>query len=74
MRDPNGLGLADFNDRPSLIGVCANPRMTEAVAGEIVRKAGAAAATRLRDNSPYLRNSGVVWWPRPVGTHDGKRE
>ncbi|KAB5968712.1 hypothetical protein GA578_10030 [Bifidobacterium adolescentis] len=50
MRDPNGLGLADLNDRPSLIGVCANPRMTEAVAGEIVRKAGAAAATRLRDN------------------------
>lgn len=50
MRDPNGLGLADLNDRPSLIGVCANPRMTEAVAGEIVRKAGAAAATRLKDN------------------------
>lgn len=50
MRDPNGLGLADLSDRPSLIGVCANPRMTEAVAGEIVRKAGAAAATRLRDN------------------------
>lgn len=50
MRDPNGLGLADLSDRPSLIGVCANPRMTEAVAGEIVRKAGAAAATRLKDN------------------------
>lgn len=50
MRDPNGLGLADLSDRPSLIGVCANPRMTEAVAGEIVRKAGVAAATRLRDN------------------------
>lgn len=50
MRDPNGLGLADLSDRPSLIGVCANPRMTEAVAGEIVRKAGAAAATRLRGN------------------------
>lgn len=39
-----------FTDRPSLIGVCANPRMTEAVAGEIVRKAGVAAATRLKDN------------------------
>lgn len=50
VRDPNGLGLADLSDRASLIGVCANPRMTEAVAGEIVRKAGAAAATRLRDN------------------------
>lgn len=51
VRDPNGLGLADLSDRPSLIGVCANPRMTEAMAGEIVRKAGAAAATRLKDNA-----------------------
>lgn len=50
MRDPNGLGLADLSDKASLIGVCANPHMTEAVAGEVARKAGAAAATRLRDN------------------------
>lgn len=51
MRDPNGLGLADLNDKASLIGVCANPHINEAVAGEIVRKAGAAAATRLKDNA-----------------------
>lgn len=50
VRDPNGLGLADLSDKASLIGVCANPHMTEAVAGEVTRKAGAAAATRLRDN------------------------
>lgn len=73
VRDPNGLGLADLNDRPSLIGVCANPRMTEAVAGEIVRKAGAAAATRLRDNEslPEEFRRGLV---AAAGTHDGKRE
>lgn len=51
VRDPSGLGLADLSDRPSLIGVCANPHINEAVAGEIVRKAGAAAATRLKDNA-----------------------
>lgn len=50
VRDPNGLGLADLSDKASLIGVCANPHMTEAVAGEVARKAGAAAATRLKDN------------------------
>lgn len=73
VRDPNGLGLADLSDRPSLIGVCANPRMTEAVAGEIVRKAGAAAATRLRDNEslPEEFRRGLV---AAAGTHDGKRE
>lgn len=51
VRDPNGLGLADLSDKASLIGVCANPHMTEAVAGEVARKAGAAAATRLKDNA-----------------------
>ena len=68
MRDPNGLGLADLSDRPSLIGVCANPRMTEAVAGEIVR--ARPPPRGLRTMSRCLRNSGVVWWPRPAGTHD----
>ena len=48
--DPNRLSLADLSDKANLIGVCANPRITEAVAGEIAAKAGAAAAVRLRDN------------------------
>lgn len=50
MKRLDRLDRLDTSDRMSLIGVCANPNMTEPAALELRRLAGDAAVIRLKDN------------------------
>ena len=50
MRNPAVFDRADVSDRMTLMGVCANPNMTEAAALDLRRRAGNRATIRLKDN------------------------